>query len=307
MANWPPGPNFGRVMKPAYLTPAAVDAFIEAALREDLGTGPGAGDHSALAAVPAAARRRARLLVKDHGVLAGIELAGIILRKVDPSIELEFLLADGQAASPGQVAFTAHGNARAILQGERLLLNCMQRMSGIATLARQAVELLAGTNTQILDTRKTTPNFRLMEKWAVHIGGGRNHRFGLFDMMMLKDNHNDYAGGIGPAMTAALAYREQLAQQTGQPRLRLEVEARNLAEVAEILAVGGADVIMLDNMSLDHMAQAVQLIGGGSLTEASGGLTLEQLPAVAATGVNFISMGALTHSARNLDLSLKAY
>ncbi len=285
-------------MEHNYLTPEAIDQFIEAALREDVGE----GDQSALAAVPAGAVRRARLLVKDTGIIAGLDLAGLILAKVDPLATVDFFFADGQAVKMGDVAFVVQGNARAILMGERLLLNCMQRMSGIATYTRQVVALTQGTKAKILDTRKTTPNFRLMEKWAVRIGGGKNHRFGLFDMIMLKDNHIDYAGGIGPAIASAQRY----VKESGKP-LRIEVETRNLAEVRQVLAIGGIDVIMLDNMDLATMTEAVGLIDGQYPTEASGGLTDKDIRAVAGCGVDFISIGALTHSIRSLDLSLKAY
>lgn len=285
-------------MEHNYLTPEAIDQFIEAALREDVGE----GDQSALAAVPAGAVRRARLLVKDTGIIAGLDLAGLILAKVDPLAKVDFFFADGQAVKMGDVAFVVQGNARAILMGERLLLNCMQRMSGIATYTRQVVALTQGTKAKILDTRKTTPNFRLMEKWAVRIGGGQNHRFGLFDMIMLKDNHIDYAGGIGPAIASAQRY----VKESGKP-LRIEVETRNLAEVRQVLAIGGIDVIMLDNMDLATMTEAVGLIDGQYPTEASGGLTDKDIRAVAGCGVDFISIGALTHSIRSLDLSLKAY
>ena len=285
-------------MEHNYLTPEAIDRFIEAALREDVGE----GDQSALAAVPAGAVRRARLLVKDTGIIAGLDLAGLILAKVDPLAKVDFFFADGQAVKMGDVAFVVQGNARAILMGERLLLNCMQRMSGIATYTRQVVALTQGTKAKILDTRKTTPNFRLMEKWAVRIGGGQNHRFGLFDMIMLKDNHIDYAGGIGPAIASAQRY----VKESGKP-LRIEVETRNLAEVRQVLAIGGIDVIMLDNMDLATMTEAVGLIDGQYPTEASGGLTDKDIRAVAGCGVDFISIGALTHSIRSLDLSLKAY
>lgn len=281
-----------------YLTAEALDRFIELALREDVGE----GDHSSLAAVPEGAVRRARLLVKDHGVIAGLALAERILAKVDPTAKVELFFADGQEVKVGDVAFTVEGKARAILMAERLLLNCMQRMSGIATYTRQLVALTQGTKAKILDTRKTTPNFRLMEKWAVKIGGGQNHRFGLFDMIMLKDNHIDYAGGIRPAIEAAQRYRQQLAQP-----LRIEVETRNLEEVRQVLAVGGVDVIMLDNMDLPTMTQAVGLIAGRYPTEASGGLTHADIAAVAACGVDYISIGALTHSVKSLDLSLKAF
>ncbi len=287
-------------MIPPYVTPQALARLIDSAFEEDLGTGANAGDHSSLAAVPAEAKGKARLLVKSDGMLAGVTLAEIIFRHVG-QIEVTTLLQDGSPIRRGDVAFIVQGNARAILQAERLVLNCMQRMSGIATQTHKAVQMVKGYKARILDTRKTTPNFRVIEKWAAFIGGATNHRFGLYDMIMLKDNHIDYAGGITKAVKSALAYK----QAKGLP-IRIEVETRSLAEVEEALQVGGVDVIMLDNMDIPTMREAVQLIGNRCQTEASGGITLEELPQIAATGVDFISMGALTHSAKILDLSLKA-
>lgn len=285
-------------MKYDYLTTENINQFIDSALREDVGE----GDHSSLSAVPSEAVRKARLLVKDDGVLAGVELAKIIFGRVNPDLKLTISISDGSEVKKGDIAFVVEGKAQSILTAERLVLNCMQRMSAIATQTQKAVKALAGTKTKVLDTRKTTPNFRLMEKWAVKIGGGENHRFGLFDMIMLKDNHIDYAGGVSKAILAAITYKERLGKD-----IAIEVETRNLAEVREALEIGHIQVIMLDNMSLGMMADAVKLIDGKCLTEASGGLTLEDLPAVAACGVDFISMGALTHSAKALDLSLKAF
>ncbi|WP_250630744.1 carboxylating nicotinate-nucleotide diphosphorylase [Rhodoflexus caldus] len=287
-------------MIPPYVTPQALARLIDSAFEEDLGTGANAGDHSSLAAVPAEAEGKARLLVKSDGILAGVTLAEIIFRHVG-RIEVTTLLQDGSPIRRGDVAFIVQGNARAILQAERLVLNCMQRMSGIATQTHKAVQMVKGYKARILDTRKTTPNFRMIEKWATFIGGATNHRFGLYDMIMLKDNHIDYAGGITNAVKAALAYKQAKGLS-----IRIEVETRSLAEVEEALQVGGVDVIMLDNMDIPTMREAVQLIGNRCQTEASGGITLEELPQIAATGVDFISMGALTHSAKILDLSLKA-
>jgi len=281
-----------------YLTTEALTAFIRAALTEDVGD----GDHSTLASIPAEARNRARLLVKDEGVLAGVALARLILQEVDNSLEMSELLPDGSRVRHGDVAFTVAGPARSILTAERLLLNCMQRMSGIATYTAQLTARLAGTKARLLDTRKTTPGFRLCEKWAVLIGGGVNHRYGLFDMIMLKDNHVDYAGGITAAVQATRAY----LQRTGR-QLAIEVETRTLAEVQEALGAGGIDRILLDNMSPTQLREAVALVAGRVPTEASGGITEATLPEIAATGVDFISVGALTHSAPILDLSLKAY
>jgi len=280
-----------------YLTPEALTAFIRAGLAEDVGD----GDHSTLASIPADARNRARLLVKDEGVLAGVALARLIFAEVDSALEMTELLPDGSRVRRGDVAFTVAGPARSILTAERLLLNCMQRMSGIATLTARLTARLAGTNARLLDTRKTTPGFRICEKWAVLIGGGVNHRYGLFDMIMLKDNHVDYAGGI----TAAVQSTREYLRSTGR-QLQIEVETRTLAEVQEALEVGGIDRILLDNMSPTQLHEAVQLVAGRVPTEASGGITEAALPEIAATGVDFISVGALTHSAPILDLSLKA-
>jgi nicotinate-nucleotide pyrophosphorylase (carboxylating) len=280
-----------------YLTPEALTAFIRAGLAEDVGD----GDHSTLASIPADARNRARLLVKDEGVLAGVALARLIFAEVDSALEMNELLPDGSRVHRGDVAFTVAGPARSILTAERLLLNCMQRMSGIATLTARLTARLAGTNARLLDTRKTTPGFRICEKWAVLIGGGVNHRYGLFDMIMLKDNHVDYAGGI----TAAVQSTREYLRSTGR-QLQIEVETRTLAEVQEALEVGGIDRILLDNMSPAQLREAVQLVAGRVPTEASGGITEAALPEIAATGVDFISVGALTHSAPILDLSLKA-
>ncbi|TAH18371.1 MAG: carboxylating nicotinate-nucleotide diphosphorylase [Cytophagales bacterium] len=287
-------------MKYNYLTPELINQFIDNALQEDVGE----GDHSSLSAVPVESVRKARLLVKDDCILAGVELATHIFGRVNPDLQLTIAIGDGQEVRKGDIAFVVEGKAQSILTAERLVLNCMQRMSAIATQTRKAAKALEGTKTKVLDTRKTTPNFRLMEKWAVKIGGGENHRFGLFDMIMLKDNHIDYAGGVRKAIEAAVSYRNKLGKDIG-----IEVETRNLAEVKEAIEVGNDDiqVIMLDNMSLAMMTEAVRLINGKYLTEASGGLTIDDLPAVAACGVDFVSMGALTHSAKAVDLSLKAF
>ncbi len=283
---------------PAYLTDEALATFIRTALAEDVGD----GDHSALAAIPADAHNRARLLVKGTGVLAGAALAPRIFAAVDGALRVRDALPDGARVRPGDVAFVVAGPARSILTAERLVLNCMQRMSGIATYTAHLTGLLAGTHARLLDTRKTTPNFRLCEKWAVLIGGGVNHRYGLFDMIMLKDNHVDYAGGVAPALAAT---REYLAR-TGR-RLPIEIETRTLAEVRQAVDAGGFQRLMLDNMAPAQMREAVALVAGRYETEASGGITEETLAEVAATGVDYISVGALTHSANILDLSLKAF
>jgi nicotinate-nucleotide pyrophosphorylase (carboxylating) len=283
---------------PSYLTTEALTAFIRTALAEDVGD----GDHSALSSIPADARNRAHLLVKGEGILAGVELAPMIFREVDPTLTMNVLLPDGTAVKHGDIAFTVEGPARSILTAERLVLNCMQRMSGIATYTAQLNTLLAGTKAKLLDTRKTTPNFRICEKWAVLIGGGVNHRYGLFDMIILKDNHVDYAGGVAQAIAASRAYLASTGRQ-----LPIEIETRSLGEVQQALDAGGIDRIMLDNMDADLLREAVALVDGRYPTEASGGITEQTIARVASTGVDYISVGALTHSVKSLDLSLKAY
>jgi nicotinate-nucleotide pyrophosphorylase (carboxylating) len=285
-------------VKPAYITTQFLKQFIASALAEDIGD----GDHSTLAAIPATARSKAKLLVKDSGILAGVDLAIQIFHQFDPSLKLEVNLKDGDPINKGDIAFIVEGSARSILTTERLVLNCMQRMSGIATFTHKLSGLVKDTKAVLLDTRKTTPNFRMLEKWAVVIGGGQNHRIGLFDMVMLKDNHIDMAGGIEQAI---LQTKEYL--RASKRSLRIEVETRNLKEVEEVLRVGEVDVIMLDNMSTDEMKKAVWLINGRYKTEASGGITEETIRSIAETGVDFISVGALTHSVKSLDLSLKAF
>ena len=283
-------------MRPSYLTASALQSFIQSALNEDIGE----GDHSAIGAVPEKAIAKARLLIKDSGIIAGLELAEMIFKQLDPANEITFNKKDGDEITKGEIAFVVQGPARSILSGERLVLNCMQRMSGIATYTKRLCQLIAGTNAQLMDTRKTTPNFRLMEKWAVTIGGGMNHRFALYSMVMLKDNHIDLAGGIGAAIENTRQYLHQMNKN-----LSIEVETRNLAEVEEVISVGGIDVIMLDNMSPEDMKAAVQLINKRYKTEASGGITEANLRAVAECGVDYISVGALTHSVKSLDMSLK--
>ena len=284
-------------MRPAYLTDQAIRAFIKSALAEDIGE----GDFSTLAAVPASKSSKAQLLVKDDGIIAGLELAERIFHEVDPALHVTFFKRDGVPIKNGDVAFTVKGTSQAILSAERLVLNCMQRMSGIATYTNQLCKLIEGTGAQLMDTRKTTPNFRLMEKWAVALGGGMNHRFALYDMVMLKDNHVDMAGGIRAAIENTKKY---LAEK--HKELRIEIETRNLKEVEEVLQVGGVNVIMLDNMSREEMKKAVLMIGRRFKTEASGGITESNLRSVAECGVDYISVGALTHSVKSLDLSLKA-
>jgi nicotinate-nucleotide pyrophosphorylase (carboxylating) len=234
-------------------------------------------------------------------VIAGLELAEEIFKRLDPQLVIDFLKHDGDEVKKGEIGFEVKGSVRSILSAERLVLNCLQRMSGIATYADHLCKILAGTRTKILDTRKTTPNMRPLEKWAVLIGGGKNHRYALYDMIMLKDNHVDYAGGI----TSALAFANDYLVRTGKD-LKIEIETRTLDEVMEVLQSGGADIIMLDNMDADTMKQAVDLICGTTKTEASGGITEDNILEKASSGVDYISIGALTHSVKSLDMSLKA-
>jgi nicotinate-nucleotide pyrophosphorylase (carboxylating) len=284
-------------MRPAYLTDEAIQSFISSALAEDIGE----GDHSSLGAIPPGVLSRARLLIKENGVLAGVELAEKIFHRVDPHLQIEFFKKDGDTVQKREVALEVKGSARSILSAERLVLNSMQRMSGIATYTQKLCKLIEGTGAILLDTRKTTPNFRLMEKWAVLIGGGQNHRYALYDMVMLKDNHVDMAGGIRQAIENSQHYLKEKKKP-----LKIEIETRNLQEVEEVLKVGGVDIIMLDNMSTDEMKKAVRLINGKYKTEASGGITESTLRPIAECGVDYISVGALTHSVKSLDLSLKS-
>jgi nicotinate-nucleotide pyrophosphorylase (carboxylating) len=285
-------------MRPDYITPEFLTQFITSALKEDVGD----GDHSTLSSIPTNAINRAKLLVKDDGILAGVELAELIFHSFDKTLQVDIKLQDGAPIKKGDVAFIVEGSAQSILTTERLVLNCMQRMSGIATKTDQLTSLLTGTSTKLMDTRKTTPNFRLLEKWAVLIGGGYNHRIGLFDMIMLKDNHIDMAGGIEQAINRTKDYL-----RARKKNLKVEIETRTIQEVQEVLKVGGVDIIMLDNMSPQIMKEAVNLIDGKYKTEASGGITEENIRSVAESGVDFISVGALTHSIKSLDLSLKAF
>lgn len=274
-----------------------IQNFINLSLAEDVGD----GDHTSLATIPAAAKGKAKLLVKEAGILAGVELALQIFKTVDADLTVEVLLHDGSAIQPGDIILYVEGNAQSILKAERLVLNCMQRMSGIATKTYQIVELVKGTGVKLLDTRKTTPGMRYLEKWAVKIGGGINHRFGLYDMILIKDNHVDYAGGIKQAIKAA---RQYLKDQ--HKNLQIEIEVRNQNELQQVIEEGGADRILLDNFSPDQLKEAVKLVNHQYITEASGGITLENIADYAATGVDYISSGALTHSVKSLDLSLKA-
>jgi len=273
-----------------------IDEIILKALREDIGE----GDHTSLSTIPANASGKARLLVKEDGILAGVDIARKVFYQTDDRILMEQFIEDGSRVKRGDVAFEVTGPSIALLMAERLVLNCMQRMSGIATYTHQLCKLIEGTGTRLMDTRKTTPNFRLLEKWAVAIGGGKNHRYALYDMVMLKDNHIDMAGGIKLAIAQVKNYLKEKNKD-----LEIEIETRTLAEVEEVLRVGGVDVIMLDNMSLLDMTKAVAIIDGKYKTEASGGITEATLLEVAKCGVDYISVGALTHSVKSLDLSLK--
>jgi nicotinate-nucleotide pyrophosphorylase (carboxylating) len=271
--------------------------IIQNALREDIGE----GDHSALACIPAEAVGEAKLLVKDSGIIAGVELAEMICKEVDPSLVFETQIKDGSVVTYGDIAFIVRGSARSILGAERLLLNFMQRMSGIATLTQEYVQLIQGTSAKLLDTRKTTPGIRYMEKWAVRIGGGYNHRFALYDMIMLKDNHIDFAGGIREAIERTEMYLKSVGKS-----LKVEIEVRDLHELQQVLDTGKVDRIMLDNFTPDLLSEALKMIDGRFETEASGGITKETIRSFAETGVDYISVGALTHSFKSLDMSLKA-
>ncbi|MBK9599233.1 MAG: carboxylating nicotinate-nucleotide diphosphorylase [Flavobacteriales bacterium] len=279
------------------MLPPGTEELIDRAFAEDVGD----GDHTSLATIPGDARGAAHLLVKANGVIAGIELAKAICDRTDEGLHLRPMLMDGARVVPGDVAFTVNGNSRSILLVERVLLNFMQRMSGIATLTRAFVDAVEGTKCSVLDTRKTTPGLRAIEKWAVLIGGGTNHRQGLYDMMMIKDNHADFAGGISQAITRATAYQREHGMS-----IPIEVETRDLIEVGQVLSVGGVQRIMLDNVDTGTLREAVEMIGGRFETEASGGITLDTARSYAECGVDFISVGALTHSAVGLDMSLKA-
>lgn len=279
-----------------YLSELAINSFIRLALAEDVG----AGDHSSLACVPADSLGKAVLKCKDEGVLAGVNLAERIYLLVDDKLKITNYFKDGDAIKYGDIILNVEGSQQSILKAERLMLNCMQRMSGIATYTKSISGLIAHTSTKLLDTRKTTPNFRIMEKWAVLIGGGKNHRFNLEDMIMLKDNHIDAAGGITKALQQTAEY-----VKTKKLDIKVEIETRDIEEVKEVLSVGLVDRIMLDNFDIATTVEALKLIDGKYETECSGGITEETIVAVAETGVDYISVGALTHSFQSLDLSLK--
>lgn len=274
-----------------------IDQIISNAIREDVGD----GDHSSLACIPATATGKAKLLVKDNGIIAGVEFAKQVFAYVDKGLQVETLINDGETVKHGDIVFYVTGSSQSILKAERLVLNAMQRMSAIATKTNFFVKLLEGTNTKILDTRKTTPGLRAAEKWAVKIGGGENHRFALYDMIMLKDNHIDFAGGV----TKAIEKTKEYLKETGRD-LKIIVEARNLDEIKEILKTDGVYRILIDNFNYKDTRTAVALIGDKCLTESSGGINEDTIREYAECGVNYISSGALTHSVYNMDLSLKA-
>jgi nicotinate-nucleotide pyrophosphorylase (carboxylating) len=274
-----------------------IDLIIANAIREDVGD----GDHSSLACIPSTATGKAKLLVKDTGVIAGIDFAKQVFHYVDPKLKIETIVNEGDSVKHGDIVFYVEGSSQSILKSERLVLNAMQRMSAIATKTNYFVKLLDGTKTKILDTRKTTPGIRALEKWAVKIGGGENHRFALYDMIMLKDNHIDFAGGLSKAIEKTKHYLKETNRD-----LKIIVEARDLNEVQQILEAKGVYRILLDNFSFKDTKEAVKLIGDQCLTESSGGINEHTIREYAECGVNYISSGALTHSVYNMDLSLKA-
>ena len=274
-----------------------IDQFIENALIEDIGD----GDHSSLSTIPVDSKGKACLFVKSEGIIAGVEIAKKVFSKVDPELKVNVSIADGAFVKTGDIAFTVEGSSISILSSERLVLNFMQRMSGIATETNKYVKAVSGFKAKILDTRKTTPNMRYFEKLAVKIGGGENHRFGLYDMIMIKDNHVDFSGGIEKAISATKKYLLEKNK-----KLKIEIEVRSFEELSKVISFGGVDRIMLDNFTPENMKKAVEIIDGKFETEASGGITLNNVRDYAETGVDFISIGALTHQIKSLDMSLKA-
>lgn len=276
-----------------------IDSLLNLAFAEDLGD----GDHTTLSTIPASAMGRSKLLIKEKGIIAGVEIAKKVLKKVDPSISMNIMIEDGAEVNPGDIAFTAEGPVRSLLIAERTMLNIMQRMSGVATMTHKYQEQLSGLHTRVLDTRKTTPGMRMLEKDAVRIGGGTNHRIGLFDMILIKDNHIDFAGGIEKAVERAKDY----CKANGKSDLKIEVECRSLDDIRKVLEIGGVDRIMFDNFTPELTSEAVKLVDGKVETESSGGITFDSLRQYGETGVDFISVGALTHSVKGLDMSFKAY
>lgn len=274
-----------------------IDELIDLAFAEDIGD----GDHTTLCCIPDTAMGKSRLLIKEPGILAGVEIARKIFHRFDPDLKMTVYIEDGTAVKPGDVAFVVEGRVQSLLQTERLMLNVMQRMSGIATMTHRYVKKLEGLHTRILDTRKTTPGMRILEKMAVKIGGGVNHRIGLFDMILLKDNHVDFAGGIDKAITRAKEYCKEKGKD-----LKIEIEVRNFDELQQVLDLGGVDRIMFDNFTPEMTRKAVEMVAGRYETESSGGITFDTLRDYAECGVDFISVGALTHSVKGLDMSFKA-
>ena len=274
-----------------------IDDLIKLAFAEDIGD----GDHTTLCCIPETAMGKSHLIVKEDGVLAGVEMARRIFLDFDPSLKMTVFIPDGSEVKKGDIAFEVEGKVRSLLQTERLMLNVMQRMSGVATTTRKYVKALEGTKTRVLDTRKTTPGMRMMEKEAVRLGGGTNHRIGLFDMILLKDNHVDFAGGIEQAITRAHNYLKEKGKN-----LKIEIEVRNFDELEQVLRVGGVDRIMLDNFDIERTKEAVRRVGGRYEIESSGGITFDTLRDYAECGVDYISVGALTHSVKSLDMSFKA-
>lgn len=283
-------------MIPPYINEKQLQRLILEAIREDIGE----GDHSTLAIFPEDKQGKANLIAREKGIIAGLHVAEMIFRNFDEKMRIRYFKKDGDPVNRDEEIFELNGKIRAILSAERLSLNVLQRMSGIASATNQLVEKISPYRAILLDTRKTTPNFRMLEKWAVKLGGGENHRLGLFDMVMLKDNHIDFAGGIKPAIEAVKKYLVQKGKT-----LKIEVETRSLREVKEVLETGGIDVIMLDNMTVGEMKEAVQMIHGRYKTEASGNITERNIEEIAACGVDYISVGAITHSSKSLDISLK--
>jgi len=279
------------------LDKAKLEAFILNALAEDIGD----GDHTSISTIPQGQTGKGKLLIKDNGIIAGIDISLEIFKAVDPKLQIEILIHDGESVKPGDIAFYVNGSVHSILKAERLVLNIMQRMSGIASTTNRIVKILKGTGTRVLDTRKTTPGLRYLEKLAVKIGGGVNHRFGLYDMILIKDNHVDYAGGISNAIKSAQTYLK-----LNKMNIPIEIEVRNLEELKEVMQFGQIDRILLDNFSFLLLKQAVELVKGAYITEASGGITEENVLEYAKCGIDYVSMGALTHSVKSLDMSLKA-